>query len=540
MSHFRLARRAFVLVAMGLIVGIGADDQGVARPRVPIACCYDPGETPDWDHVHECELALESGFESQIFARWTATATNPSTGVAGDPITLRYSFIPDGTPMYGGAGEPATPSNLFATFNPLFGSAAAWQAPIAAAFAKWSQVSGVTFIHEPNDDGNPTANLLPGVIGVRGDIRIGGHAIDGPSGSNILGYSSYPNFGDITLDTTNLAYFANPFDNYRALRNLMAHEIGHAAGLKHVCPWNVTKLMEPFVSNAFDGPQHDDLLGIQRQYGDRFENNDTQATATDLGVLAAGTLVLDRLSCDGNGDADWFRFTTTGLQTLSVTVTPVGMTYLEGPEVSGVCTGGAAFNSLVANDLALEVRTGSGGLLGSANLHPAGAAESITGLALPSPGTSWYVEVIPGPANAVQLYQLQIALADTAGVVLVGSGCGAGSVPVLGVTVPVIGASMTVTVSNAAPNAAGSLMMSYGTPLPTSLGTGCTAYVNLTGLTELVEFVTSPSGTWTATGVVPQIPSLSGVDVVLQAAIYPTAAPIGFDVTNGVSAQVGY
>ena len=46
--------------------------------------------------------------------------------------------------------------------------------------------------------------------------------------------------------------------------------------------------MEPFVSTAYVGPQTDDTLGAQRHYGDFYENNNTAATATDLGVFNEG------------------------------------------------------------------------------------------------------------------------------------------------------------------------------------------------------------------------------------------------------------
>ena len=34
--------------------------------------------------------------------RWTSTATNASTGTYGQPITLTWSLVPDGTPISNG------------------------------------------------------------------------------------------------------------------------------------------------------------------------------------------------------------------------------------------------------------------------------------------------------------------------------------------------------------------------------------------------------------------------------------------------------
>jgi hypothetical protein len=43
-----------------------------------------------------------------------------------------------------------------------------------------------------------------------------------------------------------------------------------------------TKLMEPYLSLRFDGPQDDDIRGAHRLYGDPYEVNGTVATATPI------------------------------------------------------------------------------------------------------------------------------------------------------------------------------------------------------------------------------------------------------------------
>jgi len=106
----------------------------------------------------------------------------------------------------------------------------------------------------PNDDGNPISNVgsaYPGSLGVRGDVRIGGHLIDG--NSNILSYNYFPNNGDMVIDTAD-NFYENLTGNSLGLRNVLAHEHGHGLGFEHVCLINQTKLMEPFISFAFDGP----------------------------------------------------------------------------------------------------------------------------------------------------------------------------------------------------------------------------------------------------------------------------------------------
>jgi hypothetical protein len=46
---------------------------------------------------------------------------------------------------------------------------------------------------------------------------------------------------------------------------------------------NQTKLMEPFLSTNFYGPQHDDILGAQTLYGDDYESNDAAITGNFIG-----------------------------------------------------------------------------------------------------------------------------------------------------------------------------------------------------------------------------------------------------------------
>ena len=54
--------------------------------------------------------------------------------------------------------------------------------------------------------------------------------------------------------------------------------------------------MEPSATLGFDGPQHDDILGAQRLYGDAREPNDVRTAATDLG--SPSRVVVERVSID--------------------------------------------------------------------------------------------------------------------------------------------------------------------------------------------------------------------------------------------------
>jgi hypothetical protein len=338
--------------------------------------------------------------------RWSATASNGGGLRQGDPTTLTWSVVPDGTPVSGFLGEPSAPSNLRAFLNGIYGSQAVWRPIIEQVFARWSELAGITYVFEPSDDGAPLAGAS-GQLGVRGDIRIGGHLIDGNFG--VLAYNFFPNNGDMILDTADSNY-TNTNNGSRLLRNTLAHEHGHGLGLSHVCPINGTKLMEPLLNLSFDGPRHDDVLAANRGYGDRFEHNDSAAAAAALGTLGEGSFLFADVSVDDNQDGDYYRLSVGQAGRLDLALTPVGSTYLSGPQNgNGSCSAGTPFDSLRIHDLGVEVLDGGLSSLELADAHGVGQGESVTALDLPGPG-DFFLRVFGGGTNAAQLYEVQLTL----------------------------------------------------------------------------------------------------------------------------------
>ena len=350
------------------------------------------------------------GGDYQVGGRWSQTATNGGTGSSGTPITLTWGFVADGVniPSGGVTGESSGPSILQARLDNLYGTTSAWVAVFQQVFDRWSQLSGINYVYTGRSDDGAAFINSPGVLGVRPDIRIAGHHLDG--GSNVLAYNYFPNSGDMVIDTDEFVsggYLTSLSNSSRRLRNVVAHEHGHGLGLNHVDPVNQTKLMEPFVSTAFDGPQYDDTLAVQSIYGDPYERNgrnQTAATASDLGTLVqvSNQTLLTNVSTNSS-DVDYYKFTLAASQVVSFTASPVGTTYLQGPQ------GGAtsSFNGAAQADLALSVYNANGTtLLQSANDNPIGGSESITGLTL-SAGT--YAIRISG-VGATQMYQLTTSI----------------------------------------------------------------------------------------------------------------------------------
>jgi hypothetical protein len=359
--------------------------------------------------AHELHsLAPVGSFKFQVFGRWSNTATDGSGLSQGDPTTLTWSVVPDGTSISGGPGigDDAAPSNLRAFLNGIYGNQATWLPLFQQVFDRWAQLTGITYVYEPNDDGSPLSGL-GGSIGVRSDIRIGGHLIDGNYG--ILAYNYYPDDGDMVIDTGD-SFYSDTTSNSLKFRNTVAHEHGHGLGLKHSCPMNQTKLMEPILTTNFEGPQHDDVLATNRFYGDRFEDDDSWGTAAPLGEFGSTTVA--NLSVDSNTDTDVYSFVADTGAAVDVSLNPVGMTYLSGPQSGdGSCSAGSSYNSLNIQDLEVRVLDLNGTTeLAAADHNGVGQPEVLEDVALSSGAGTYYVDVTGDSSDAARLYQLSMTV----------------------------------------------------------------------------------------------------------------------------------
>lgn len=379
--------------------------------------CFAPGT--DLKTVQAFEGVSNSLQFFRTESYWTNTASGPHA--LGTPMTLTWSIVPDGTPIASGAGEAADPSSLITKLNAIYGDKEHWLPIIRGCFARWSAVSGVRYIEETHDDGvgitGTTAN--PGVLGVRGDVRIGSHSIDDSSG--ILAYNYFPNVSDMVIDADDLettdpdfpGFFTDTRSNSLGLRNVVEHEHGHGLGFAHTCPINETKLMEPFVSYKFDGPQIDDIQNAQRGNGDTLEENDTQAGGTNLGALSAGVVSKTLLSLDSQTDLDFYRFSTTGGKKISVKLVPLGGSYLEGPQNdNGSCSIGTTFNAGGRRDLKVAVLNNAGNVVAQADATGAGGSENIPPTILAQNTGPFAVRVSGDDKDILQLYSIEITLAD--------------------------------------------------------------------------------------------------------------------------------
>lgn len=366
----------------------------------------------------------------RLHNRWSTTATDGSTGARGNPITLTWGIVADGTFISGTEGSSA--SNLISFLDTQIGGCEEgsegcaidqrpWFHIFESSFGRLAELSGVTYVYEPNNSSSPinASNFPTGQLNSVPDIRIGGHSIDGSSGANTLAYSYFPNNSDLVLDTDNANFFGNSVNNYRPFRNILMHEGGHGLGINHLDSSNARFLMEPILNNNFDGPQLDDILALQRNYGDALEKNggnDVFSTATMLGSLVDATTLsigtrgdslgvqpshTDFVSIDGVSDIDFFSFTLTRTLDVTLNLTPRGAIYNEGPQ------GGTqvSTNTKTFSDLTLALFDTDGTtLIEQANHAAAGLAESLTRQL--APGT--YYARVTGANDNVQLYGLDV------------------------------------------------------------------------------------------------------------------------------------
>jgi len=407
-------------------------------PGYPLSTrCFAPG-TPE--ETIEAFRAVEAAAASrepdpdapqaalQIQGRWAATATNPGDSpTQGLPTTITWSIVPDGTPVPSGSGigDSNDNSDLRAFLSSVYGSGLdgegnpLWLSYFRTVFDNISAQTGITYLYEPNDDGVTKNSSNNGSLGVRGDIRICGHEIDG--NSSVLAYNSYPSQGgDMVLDTDD-NWFLNNKSNPNSLTNLVEHESGHGLGLRHVCPTNQTKLLEPTIHLGYRGIQFDDLYGLQRQYGDFLEkhsssrNNDSFANAAPLNLTPGNPFALQWLSIDDNSDTDYYAIEAIPGATITVRVIPSSAVYLEGPQ-SGNCSSGSTFDSsnrqnltlaLLAPDQLTTIANGSN--------TPAGQTEEIINVPTTHNGTH-YIHVDEGNAslNTCQLYRLEVTVNNPA------------------------------------------------------------------------------------------------------------------------------
>jgi hypothetical protein len=178
---------------------------------------------------------------------------SPTQGTSGGTVT--YSFMGNGISF---AGENYGNS---VAITSLPGFQACFITKIQNAFAAWQAVANIQFV-QVTDSGS--AFNAPGATG---DIRIGAHYFDGPSGTLAHAYYPPPNgnsaAGDMHFDSAeNWSCNTSGID----IGIVALHEIGHSLGLAHENTSTVA-VMDPFYNTSLTSLQSDDISGATAIYG---------------------------------------------------------------------------------------------------------------------------------------------------------------------------------------------------------------------------------------------------------------------------------
>lgn len=199
--------------------------------------------------------ALAAPMAASAFVLGPTSPGKWGSPVFGTGATVTYSFMATGTSC---AAEfvGCTITDLTAFMPAGFGGA------ITAAFAAWSAVADITFVLVADDGAAFNAATTSG------DIRLGGHIFDGPNGTLAHGFFPPVNgataAGDIHFDIAESWVLGFPGPGFDIFQ-VAAHEIGHAIGLDHTLV--SSSLMNASYSEAFSGPQADDIAGAVFIYG---------------------------------------------------------------------------------------------------------------------------------------------------------------------------------------------------------------------------------------------------------------------------------
>lgn len=351
---------------------------------------------------------------------WTGDVSIGTAGRA-QRANLTYSFPADGTTWGLSSVSSTGPNVLNASLVSTFGDLDEGREFIRQALASWRRFSGLTYAEVA--DNNEAMNQTTTRSASRGDIRIGGR---GFGTSSFLAYNAFPSAGglagvgggDMCINTSFFVSgaFNSSANSYRYFRNTVAHEHGHGTGNIHTVPCNDTKLMEPFITTAFDAVQVDEIRGAARNYGDKYAGNHTQATAVKYKTLNNKSIRERWLSTNGSAgfggtSEDWFQFKLTANRAVTITATPTGGSYTNGQQSSNCSGSTSTINANAAGDLVVELRNASSVLQTSVG-GGAGVTETLNAGTLPA-GT-YYVRVRdqgPNSNQTVQLYSMDIQVA---------------------------------------------------------------------------------------------------------------------------------
>lgn len=358
---------------------------------------------------------------------------NDSRSSKGDPVTITWGIVPDGTSMPKYAAGPGVKlkSNFVASIDKAYKVKGApkgsdyskrpWLKILQKSLSEFESKTGITYKYVPYDDGsNFDYQSTPGTKNRKPDLRIGGLTLDTAKG--VRAYSGYPNS---TGHVPNIVFnTGHPlFKDKKNLHYLIAHESMHSLGIGHMLVNKHPRFsaVDRFGLGIGQGPQFDDLLSLHMRYGDKYEKNggnDSVQKATVLGELKAGKKLglgldakgltvkaaeVDFVSIDGKSDTDVYTFIVKEKVSATIKLTPRGPEYEYVAE--NISKNAKKINAAKLNDLKFTLaKKGSTKL--TVSKEPKGVAETMTTNLTPG---VYYISVI-GQGDDPQLYSIEVSV----------------------------------------------------------------------------------------------------------------------------------
>ncbi len=120
------------------------------------------------------------------------------------------------------------------------------------------------------------------------------------------------------------------------------------------------------------------------------------------------------------------------------------------------------------------------------------------------------------------------------------SGCGVLAALQLATDAPLIGSIAAVEVSGVPTGLTVGIYASWLPAAPLPLGGGCILGLDPASIACLGQFASPVSGQVALNFPIPVVPVSAGLELALQSAVWPTASPLGFDISNSLRVRVGY
>ncbi|HYC78908.1 MAG TPA: hypothetical protein VEI02_14880 [Planctomycetota bacterium] len=149
-----------------------------------------------------------------------------------------------------------------------------------------------------------------------------------------------------------------------------------------------------------------------------------------------------------------------------------------------------------------------------------------------------------GGVGAEEAWTAKFELPASPSVTLLGQGCSATApltpLPTFNLSLPTLGEMLTFSGQNAAPAGYGYVLMSFAPNYALPISPTCTLYFDPTSVMAISTYLTNTSGNWSQQFFLVNNPSWVGAVLRMQALTYSAATPWGFELTNGLDAEIGY